>query len=306
MGCMFESYPDWEYTCAACQLIAFMLAMGAKLVPGQFLHVLRKPRSFLVALAGHLLFIPLVAVAINHLAGLDTGLAVGLILVAAMPGGTLAKMFTYFGHGNVPLSIALSGVSTLLALFTVPFMLRVLTRGMPESIELPVPKIIAEVALYLLLPLALSMILCRRYPSLKKPISNWGLRGGLAVVVVMIIGSLGSGRIKPGTYGWSAPLAIIFFCVLGQQINQLPFYLFHWPRTDRIAAGMEVTMRNMNLALLIKARLFPEADELGNGVLFVILFYAAAAMGAGFPLALNHRRMARREAVHGTLGERGV
>ena len=203
---MFESYPDWEYTCAACQLIAFMLAMGAKLVPGQFLHVLRQPRSFLVALAGHLLIIPLVAVAVNHVAGLDTGLAVGLILVAAMPGGTLAKIFTYFGHGNVPLSIALSGVLTLLTLATVPVMLRLLTREMPENIDLPVPKIIAEVALYLLLPLAMSMILCGRYPSFKKPLATWGVRIGLLVVVLMIAGSLGSGRIKPGTYGWRRSL----------------------------------------------------------------------------------------------------
>ena len=45
---MFERYADWEYTCAASQLVAFMLAMGAKLVPGQFLHVFRKPRSFMV------------------------------------------------------------------------------------------------------------------------------------------------------------------------------------------------------------------------------------------------------------------
>src|SRR5438105_8004921 len=152
---MFEWYPDWEYTCAAFQLVAFMLAMGAKLVPAQFVHVLRKPRSFLVALTGHLVAIPLLAVAINHVAGLDTGLAVGMILVAAMPGGTLAKIFTYLGHGNVPLSITLSGVSTLLTLVTVPVMLRFLTRDLPETIDVPVIKIISEVILYLLLPLCL-------------------------------------------------------------------------------------------------------------------------------------------------------
>src|SRR4029077_14699487 len=99
-------------------------------------------------LLGQLLVLPLLALAINHVAGLDSGLAVGIILVAAMPGGSLAKIFSYVGHGNVPLSITLSGVSTLLTLVTVPLMLRLLTRDMPENIDLPVPKIIAEVALY--------------------------------------------------------------------------------------------------------------------------------------------------------------
>jgi BASS family bile acid:Na+ symporter len=204
---MLDRYPEWEYTCAAVQLVAFMLAMGAKLAPGQFLTVLRKPRSFLIALTGHLLVLPLIAMAINHMAGLDSGLAIGMILVAAMPGGTLAKMFTYVGHGNVPLSITLSGVSTLLTLITVPVMLRLLTRALPESIEIPVGKVVAEVALYLLVPLILSMAICGRYPRLKNLLANWGVRLGLAVVVVMIVGSAASGRIHPGAYGWSAPLA---------------------------------------------------------------------------------------------------
>ena len=46
-------------------------------------------------------------------------------------------------------------------------------------------------------------------------------------------------------------------------------------------------MRNMNLALLIKARLFPDADAIGNGVLFVVLYYAATAMVAGVPLGVT-------------------
>jgi BASS family bile acid:Na+ symporter len=292
---MFEHYADWEYPLAAFQLTAFMAAMGAKLVPGQFLHVLHKPRSFLVALAGQLFVIPLVAVAINHVAGLETGLAVGLILVAAMPGGTMAKIFTYFGHGNIPLSITLSGVSTLLTLVTVPVMLRLLTRHMPENIDLPVPKIIAEVGMFLLLPLVASMAICHRWPRLKRSLAAWGVRLGLLVVVFMIVGSLGSGRISPGTYGWRAPLAIIAFCLLSQQINQIPFYLFGWPRTDRMAAGMEVTMRNMNLALLLYASLFAGESSLGKEVLFVLLFYAATAMIVGLPLALRHRRMGKHE-----------
>ena len=74
----------------------------------------------------------------------------------------------------------------------------------------------------------------------------------------------------------------------------LPFYVLRW-RAHRLAVSIEVTMRSAELALLSRRNCFP-AGWVGNGVLFVILFYAAAAMGAGLPLALNHRRMARKEA----------
>jgi hypothetical protein len=58
---------------------------------------------------------------------------------------------------------------------------------------------------------------------------------------------------------------------------------------------MEVTMRNMNLALLLYASLFADDRHLGPEVLFVILFYAATALIVGMPLAWRHRRMGRKE-----------
>jgi BASS family bile acid:Na+ symporter len=301
---MFHWYPDLEYHFAQVQLALFMLGMGATLSFGDFAEVFRKPRSFLFALAGQLFVIPWVAVGLNATGWWDDGVAVGLILVAAMPGGAMSKFFTYFGRGNVALSISLTGVGTLATLFTVPLMLKWLaSRYIPADVPMPVGWIVVDVALFLLLPVVVGMSIGRRWPSHKLRFSKICVRLGLAVVVMMIAGSLGSGRIRPGQHGWTVPLAIIFFCVAGMQINMLPFRLRHWPRADRLSAGIEVTMRNMNLALLLTARLFPPTedetvDRLGEGVLFVVLFYAAAAMGAGLLLAFNHRRMHRRAELH--------
>ena len=298
---MFDWYPDLEYHFAQVQLSLFMLGMGATLSFGDFTEVFRQPRSFLFALAGQLLVIPWVAVALNTTGWWDDGVAVGLILVAAMPGGAMSKFFTYFGRGNVALSISLTGVGTLATLFTVPVMINWLAaRYIPVEFAMPVGWIMVDVGLFLVLPVVVGMLVGRRWPAQKLRFSKFCVRLGLAVVVVMIAGSLGSGRIRPGQHGWTVPFAIILFCVAGMQINMLPFRLRHWPRADRLSAGIEVTMRNMNLALLLKARMFPPsnddaANRLGEGVLFVVLFYAAAAMGAGLLLSFNHRRMQRLE-----------
>jgi hypothetical protein len=95
------------------------------------------------------------------------------------------------------------------------------------------------------------------------------------------------------------PLAIIFFCLGSQQLSMLPFRVGGWSRPDCLSVGIEVTMRNLNLAFLIKAVLERAglAESIAAGVLFVILFYAATAMGCGAPLALRHRLKARREAA---------
>lgn len=300
---MFDWYPAYEYHCARTQLVLFTLGMGMTLALRDFVEIARRPRSFFSALGGQLLVIPFIAVLINWLGDFPPGIAVGMILVAAMPGGALAKFFTYFGRGNMALSISLTGVTTLLTLVSVPIMLQLLAaRYVPANFSMPVADIMIDVALCLLLPLMVGLTISRLCPAHHRLLSKICIRIGLVVVVVMVAGSLGSGRILPGKHGLVIPLAIILFCLLGQQLNMLPFYWFRWPRTDRMAAGIEVTMRNMNLAILINARLFPlsydaEMNAVGEGVLFVVLFYAAAAMGAGFPLAWNHRRMARMEAV---------
>jgi len=292
---MFDWYPGYEYHFARTQLVLFTLGMGMTLSVADFVEIVRRPISFASGLIGQLFVIPFVAVAINAIGDFEPGIAVGLILVAAMPGGALSKFFAYFGRGNMALSISLTGVSTLLSLITVPVMLQLLAAQHIDNFEMPVDAIMIDFALCLLLPLALGLVVSRVWHEHRLLLSKFCIRIGLIVVIVMVAGSLGSGRIQPGAYGWSVPIAIILFCVIGQQLNMLPFYVLRWPRRDRLAVGIEVTMRNMNLALLIKAQLFRETDELGNGVLFVILFYAAAAMGAGLPLALNHRRMARKE-----------
>jgi BASS family bile acid:Na+ symporter len=127
--------------------------------------------------------------------------------------------------------------------------------------------------------------------------SRWCIRGGFVVVAVTIVGALGSGRIRPGEYGWAVPLAIIAFCLVSQQLSMLPFRLLGWSKPDCVSVGMEVTMRNLNLALLLEAVLRAAGlpSEVANGVLFVILYYAAVAMFCGLPLALNFRRLIRRD-----------
>jgi BASS family bile acid:Na+ symporter len=263
-----------------------------------FVAVFRRPRSFASGILVQLLVLPWVAVGIAAAAGLDEGIAVGLVLISAMPGGALSKVLTYVGRGNAALSISLTTFTTLVSVVTVPALLQLLVaRYISADFAMPFGDVLLELILFLLLPLLVGMAIGHRWPAWGKQVTRWCARAGLIVVAVMIAGAVGSDRIRALDYGWNTPVAIVLFCVLGQQLSMLPFYLFGGPRADRMAVGIEVTMRNINLALLLKARLFPEGHPRSGGVLFVILFYAAVALGAGLPLALNHRRLAQREAL---------
>lgn len=298
---MSDFYPLYEEHFAQVQLCLFMMGMGATLAVGDFAKVLLRPRALGVVFAFQILISPLIALAVIRLFGLTGGIAVGLILIAAMPGGATAKAFVVLGRGSAPLAISLTVVSTLAAIVTVPLTLQLLARDYaPAVFEMPTARIVRDIACFVLAPLAVGMMIGAYAPHRRKAVSRWLIRVGFAVVFAMIVCALGSQRIKPGERGLIVPVAIVAFAVLGQQIAMLPFRVFGWPRAETVTAGMEITMRNMNLALLLKTSLFPERGPgelaaVGAEVMFAVLFYAGAAFFIGFPLALNFLRMARRD-----------
>src|SRR5262249_43480061 len=123
---MFDHYAEYEYFLAQIQLVLFMLGMGATLRPADFARIAFRPRSLLVGAACQFLLAPFLAVLLNRCWNLEPGLAVGLILIAAMPGGQMSKLFTYLAHGNVALSITLTALGTVGSLVTVPLLLELL------------------------------------------------------------------------------------------------------------------------------------------------------------------------------------
>jgi BASS family bile acid:Na+ symporter len=302
---MFDFYPAYEEHFAQVQLALFMLGMGATLSVRDFAVVVRRPRSLTVALAGQLLLSPLLALAVSRVFGLTGGIALGLVLVAAMPGGATAKAFVVLARGSAPLAIALTVASTLAAVVTVPVTLQLFAREyVPAEFEMPTARIVRDVACFVLAPLAAGMYLGALTPGRGAAISRWLIRLGFVVVLAMVVCALGSQRIRPGERGLVVPVAVVVFALLGMQFVMLPFRLLGWPRADTVSAGMEVTMRNMNLALLLKAGLFPDRGpaalaDIGAEVMFVVLFYAGSAFFLGLPLALNFRRMARRDELRG-------
>lgn len=293
---MFENYPQYEYPLAQVQLVLFMLGMGATLSWKDFAPVLKHPRDLILGLLCVLVVSPLIALGLAFVTEVSAGIAMGLLLVGALPGGSLSNVLTFLGRGNVALSIALSTFAALLALFTIPLTLQLLAgEYVPADFEMPVLGIVREILLCVLLPLAVGMYIARAASKERATLfAKWSIRVGFLLVVLMVIASLGSGRMKPGQYGFGIPLVIIAFCLLLQQLCLLPFRLRGWPPRDFVAIGLEVTIRNVYLGILLAALLFPAkgsaSSSMGGDVLFVVLFYGAASLIIGCPLALRIRR----------------
>lgn len=272
-----------------------MLGMGALLSPRDFVAVLSAPRGLFVGLGVQLLVFPLLASVLGRGLPVPPGIAAGLVLVAAVPGGTMSNVATYFARGNIALSIALTAITTLGALVTTPLILRLLVgRHLPPDFEMPTARIAFEIGLTLLAPLGLGMLIGSRISERREAFSRWSIRGSLAVIGLMVIGAGGSGRLDPAAYGVIAPIAIVLLAVIGQLVTLGICLLSRVTPEERVAIGIEATIRNSNLGILVKASLFPAVvgviDPIGDGMFFVALLYGGAAIFVALPLILVSRR----------------
>ena len=151
-----------------------------------------------------LLLIPLVAYLFVLTFGMTGGIAIGVALIAAIPGGTSSNVFTYLARGNIALSICITGVTTLLCLFSTPFLLD-LTAGhlMPADFVMPTATIVTEIALTLLLPLLIGMLILNFAPKYAPLVAKFGIRGTLFFLLLIVIGSLSAGRLSLDAFGWT-------------------------------------------------------------------------------------------------------
>lgn len=279
---MGELYIEYEYWVAAAQLGFAMLGMGATLTVKDFQDVVREPKSFTIGALIQLALVPIVAYLFIHTMGLAGGIAVGVALFAAIPGGTTSNIFAYFARGNVPLSISITGVTTLACLVTTPFILGLLIVDyLPSDFVMPTRQIVSDIALTLLLPLCVGMVILSKLSAHAAWISKWSIRASLIGVLMIVVGSISAGRLDINAFGLSNVLLVVSFVLLLWLLSWLVVKLLGLAKPDRTTIEMEVLVRNVNLGVLIKASMFPAAagsNQIGDMVLLTILLLGAVQL----------------------------
>jgi BASS family bile acid:Na+ symporter len=288
-------YVEHEYWFAAFQLIMAMLGMGATLTARDFRDIVREPAAVTLGMVVQLILVPLATFGFLRLLGVHGGVAVGIALLASIPGGTTSNIFTYFARGNSALSISLTGLTTLACLVTTPLILAALISDqLPVDFTMPTGQIVIEIAFTLLLPLALGMSYLYMYPRQAVAVSKWCIRASLLGIVLIVVGSMSAGRLDIEAFGIDNVLLVVYFAVVLTATGWLAPRLFRLSRPDSVAIEIEVIVRNVNLGVMLKASLFPAAtaatSQLGDAVLFTLLLYGGLQLTIAPLLIVLYRR----------------
>ena len=298
---MGEFYLKYEYWLAFTQLFLAMLGMGATLQISDFVAVSKAPKAMLSGLGIQVFLVPLSAFLILMSLDINPGVAIGLVIIAAIPGGTTSNIYTFFARGHVALSIAITAITTVACLVTVPVVLRLLlSEYVPPDFSLPVGKIAGETLSAILIPLALGMIIFKKLPAYTEQISKWAIRLSLMIIVLIIIGASTSGRIDWTAFGASNAAILAGFTLLLMWLGLFVPRMLGLERSDIVAIDMEVSVRNVNLAVLIIASLFPASNpdvaELGSMALFTALAYGALMMVPALILIFGNQSLSKEAA----------
>jgi BASS family bile acid:Na+ symporter len=294
---MGDLYVEYEYAITFAQLVMAMFAMGATLHIKDFRAVVVLPRSFLTGLGAQMVLVPILAYVLLRTFDLDPGVAIGLAIIAAVPGGTVSNVFTYAGKGDVALSIALTAVTSLVCVVTVPFVLEWLVGSyVPPTFSLPRGRIAVEIIVTLLVPLALGMGVLRRWPERAAEVARLALVATTILIAIIVVGSATAGRLDVDAMGL-ANLAVVFgFALLLAGIGIATAVVTRRPWPDVTAITIETTVRNTNLGLLVRTSVFGIAATAGDVVadlaLFTLLAYAAISFAIAVPLMVAGRRVA--------------
>jgi BASS family bile acid:Na+ symporter len=277
-------------------MMVIMLGMGASLTYRDFFIAFRKPKGVLVGLLCQYGIMPLLGFTLAMVLNFPPALAIGLILMGCMPGGTTSNIFTYFSKGVLALSIMMTSVSTLVALVAVPTLLEFYSNlaGISGDFKIPADNV-ARVLVVLLIPTLLGMGLRKLNANIGATIELVGGILGIFVILFLI------GSWVPRNYQLLAttPFAVYFaVCGLGLFGIGLGFFLAKFLKQDNNRSrtiALETGIQNGPLGVLIVTLTFTGTQQ--QEVLFIPVLYSLFIVLISSAVTVWFRKMATREAL---------
>lgn len=263
-------------------LAIVMVGLGLHLGPADFRRVLAMPRAILVALGVQLLVLPPVAFLIGRMAGLPGELALGLVLLAASPGGVTANLFSHLARGDVALNVSLTAVNSVIALLTLPLWVALALQfflGAEAVVPPPIRKVI-EVAVLVIVPVLIGMAVRYWNPrwadAAEKPVRVLSTLV-LVIVIVLAVASEWDMLLRhAGVLG----LACVAFNVVSLLAGYAAARGARLALPQATAIAFEIGIHNATLAIFIALEVLARPAAAIAPALYSLSMYVTAALFA--------------------------
>lgn len=235
-------------------LFAIMLGMGLGLTIQDFQRVFTYPKGVAIGLFAQLVVLPCAGFLLASVFPLPPEIAVGVVVIAACPGGPTSNLVTYLARGNVALSITLTAISSLVTVFTIPLVVNVSMQqflGTATDLRLPFSTTVLQIAVITFVPVTLGMALRRYAPKFAAVVERWVKWLSLFFLALIIVGLLIRERANVVGFflqvGWVTSALLLVTMALGYGIAKVAKLDDH----SATAITVEVGIQNGTLAIAI-------------------------------------------------------
>lgn len=275
-------------------LAIIMFGLGLDLTVADFRRIGRAPRAVAVALACQVVLLPTICFAMVVLLDLPALLGIGMMLLAASPGGTTANLFSHLFRGDVALNITLTAINTVIAVVTLPLItgLAIAWYDRQDDVSMPLVEIVKVFAL-ILLPVGVGMLANARAPGFARRMDRPVRIGSAVILAVLVLGILLDQLEDVGDYLADVGVVAALFCATSLVVGYAVPKAFGVTGPQAIASSMEVGVHNATLAIFVAVEVLDEVEiSVPAAVYSLVMFLFATLWGLWVS-----RRVGDREAV---------
>jgi BASS family bile acid:Na+ symporter len=231
-----------------------MLGMGMTIRAEDFANVLRMPRWVMTGIVLQYTVMPALGWLMSWVFGLPSYFAAGLIVVACCPGGTASNVVSYLARANVPLSVTMTSLSTLMAIVLTPLLC---TFIIGSKVEVNGWGLFFDTLKVILLPVAAGVVMNKYLPRFSRAVLPYAPVAATFTIVLIVSSIIGSGKAIILSCGWRLLFAVIGLHAGGFLLG----YLFAMITVNDVRArqtiSIEVGMQNSGLGVVLARNNFP-------------------------------------------------
>ena len=247
-------------------LAFIMFAIGLSLKMEDFTRVFRYPRAVLVGLLNQIVLLPLIGFTV--LLGYEgrPEFALGLMILAASPGGITSNLLTTLAGGNAALSVSMTAITSVLSVFTVPLILgfsQLTFMGQGQDVHMPIGQIMGSVLVVTAVPIALGMAIHARWSKFAETIRTKARHAATLVFALIVISAFVGQMDNIVNYFAEIGPRLVALNVATMALGMFTALSLGLDHGDRIAISMECGLQNAALAI------FVAVSVLGNPILVV-------------------------------------
>ncbi|MCP3864088.1 MULTISPECIES: bile acid:sodium symporter family protein [Marisediminitalea] len=259
-------------------LVMVMLSMGLTLTWKDFTRIVSYRNIVMVGVAIQFLVMPLAAWLISLLFGLSSELMTGMMLVGATAGGTASNVMTYLARGNVALSVSMTMISTLVAVFMLP-LLTWLYLG--QNIDVPAASMLTMLVKVIVLPVLAGMLFNHFFSAHLKRLTPWFSRFSILAILLIVAIVVALNNHNLSVLVWPVVCAVMLHNLIGMACGYLAARKLGYDSVIARTVAIEVGMQNSGLSVALALKYFSATSAL-PGALFSIWHNLSGAMFASY------------------------